>query len=207
MNREKSKTEAPVHERLWHGLQDSARIKKWLSRIPALLSIVFVLLLAHSAAVLTWKLVPQPVLPRPAAPTPRPAAAVSVPGHRYDAAQISSWALMGRYSTAITRPAAPAVVTAKLKETSLNIKLIGIIYSRHADESRAVILGGPKDPKARNLYRTGDRVAPGAWIETILRDRIILMHNNERVSLKLRSVKEMERLLKKYSNKNSKLKK
>ena len=208
MNSEKTNAiHPPLIEHLWNSLQDSARVKKWLSRVPGLLTVIFVLLLTHTAAVLTWKLMPQPDFPRPTAARTAKPATHPAPQPRYDTRQIASWSLMGTKPIPVVSKKAPLAVVNTLKETSLQINLIGIVYSRHSHESRAIILGGPKDPKARNLYKVGDQVSGSARIETILPDRIILLHNNERVSLKLKSVKDMEQLLKKYSNKNNKLKK
>ena len=208
MDSEKTNTtHPPLIEHLWNSLQDSARIKKWLLRLPALLTVIFVLLSTHTAAVLTWKLMPRPEFPRPAAARTTKPVADPAPHPRYDARQIASWSLMGTKPVPAVSKKIPAAVVNTLKETSLQINLIGIVYSKHSHESRAIILGGPKDPKERNLYKVGDKVSSNASIETILPDRIILLHNNERVSLKLKSVKDMEQLLKKYSNKNNKLKK
>ncbi len=183
--------------------RESPALNRWGKRLPGLLTLSFVLLGAYAAATLTWQILPKPALSIPSTGktivSVKRKANSSLPSH--PASDIANWKLFGELEKAsAVKPVTKKIVALdKIKETTLSVNLIGIVFSKHEHESRAIILGGPKNAKAHNLYKVNDQVAPSAKITRILRDQIILIHNNEQVSLKLRSVKETEKLLKKYS--------
>jgi len=67
-------------------------------------------------------------------------------------------------------------------ETSLNLKLVGLMYSTNKDEARAII-ESPND--GARSYATRERVADNAEIYSIEPDRVILFHAGRQEALML----------------------
>lgn len=146
--------------------------------LPALVSLVLVVVVARLLAELVWALVPTPA---EAVWHPAPPAPVAVAGaNAVDLNAISSAALFGRY----VPPAAPvANDLANAPETQLNLTLLGILAdSRHPESSRALIgtQGGEEQP-----YSVGDDVARGVVLQAIFPDRVILARGGRLETLRL----------------------
>ncbi len=156
-------------------------------RLAAVAAAVAVVLLARSAAELTWRLVPTPEV---SAGTPvqklQPASqsAAARPGTR-----IAEMHLFGEVKQ-VTAKAEPAPVTAP--ETRLNLTLRGVIASDNPKKARAIITDGNRLEK---FYRPGDEVTGGAQLETIHPDRVILQRGGrfETLSLPKDRLPESER--------------
>jgi len=135
---------------------------KWLEWAPRLVLVGSLLLAASAAAKLTGTL----LLPAAAVPPERAdgtagGAAAAVADH---AARIQQAKLMGE---------APKVVAqrvAKLPETRLNLKLIGVLATG-TDSGLAIIADGRGEAK---LYSVGKRLPGGAALREVLLDRVLL---------------------------------
>ena len=148
------------------------------AKLPALASVVLVVLLAQLIARLVWLLVP---LPQAAEWRPAPAVAAQPTGkQQVDLDAISQAALFGAWQ-------APAVSTAQdladAPDTNLSLTLLGIL-ANGADPktSRALIgtQGGEEKP-----YAIGADVAHGVTLQAICPDRVILSRSGRLETLRL----------------------
>ena len=160
-------------QRYWVGNLDA--------RLPALASILAILLLTHSLAELTWNLVPQPAADQTVATAKRQIPlAQRVVREQPLAQKISNLNLFGKYEEkkVITKPSEPIVVP----ETRLNLKLRGVFASKDKNAARAIIADSRGD---EDSYRIGSELPGGAILNEIYPDRVILEHNGRLETLKL----------------------
>lgn len=143
----------------------------WLDRVPFIVSLALVVLIAYTVAGLVWSLVaPQPaVTDAPATPTARE---VAPP----DPERVAALHLFGRADGG----AAPVAVDAP--ETRLNLTLSGISASESPEYARAVIAGA--DGRER-VYARGAEVPGGAVVHAIHPDRVILDRRGTLETLRL----------------------
>lgn len=146
--------------------------------LPALASLILVIVIARLLAALVWALIPTP----PSAawhPAPAPQVVVSA-ANTVDLNLIANAALFGRYAP----PAVPATTDlASAPDTQLALTLLGILAdSRHPESSRALIgtQGGDEQP-----YSVGDDVARGVTLQAIFPDRVILARGGRLETLRL----------------------
>ena len=151
------------------------------SRLPVIVTVLMVILLAHALAKLTWNLVPVPEV-EPLTSTeqrqkPRAARAVR---EQALAGKISNFNLFGKYEEkkVEVEPVKPAVVP----ETKLNLKLRGVFASKDKDAARAIIADSRGD---EDSYRIGASLPGGATLSEIHGDRVILQHNGRFETLRL----------------------
>lgn len=152
-------------------------------RLPVIVTFMAVILLTHSVATLTWKLVPVPestvtannnirqkVSPQRMEPKDQPVAT-----------KISQLHLFGKFEKKKALPA-PTVDVAAAPETRLNLKLRGVFSSQNKEIARAIIA----DAKGQDeSYAIGDEVPGGAILNDIFEDRVILERNGQLETLKL----------------------
>lgn len=151
--------------------QTRLRDSGWLDRLPLLVSIVLAILIAWTAAGLTWSLL-APQAPAAGAAVTTPAPADAAP----DPERIASRNLFGRAD------AVPGQAAVDAPETRLNLTLRGISASSDAAYARAVIAG--PDGKER-VYAARDEVPGGAVVHEIHADRVILNRRGTLETLRL----------------------
>lgn len=144
-------------------------------RLPPIAQLLLVILVAVLAARWVWALVPVPEAARwqPAASTPAPAQA---PARSTDVNAIIAAQLFGQYQ-AVAGPGA----LHEAPETRLSLTLLGILAGT-PEASRALIASSGGDEKP---YAIGDDVAPGASLQAIFPDRVILSRNGQMETLRL----------------------
>lgn len=143
-----------------------------------------VLLIAHAAATLTWNLLPSPppAVAPPAAPqvaTTSASAANSSAVKDYTA--LTNLHLFGEYKAPAVEPT-QTVEAPPPVETQLRLNLLGILYDDTPEHARAMIANEQGEEES---YGVGAQVVPGAKIEEIHQDHIIISRGGKREILKL----------------------
>lgn len=144
--------------------------------LPKAATAVFILLIAHSSANLTWRIVAPPAesaLDKTILPAANAGAASERPDY---AAQIARLHLFGEPDVATTQPIADA------PETQLNLILLGV-YATSQGDALAIISGSGAEEK---VYGIGDEIIGGVTLEAVYSDRVILAHNQRNETLRLR---------------------
>jgi len=151
------------------------------SRLPAMVTVLLIILLAHALAKLTWNLVPVAEVEQAAATEQRqkPRATRTVREQAL-ASKISNFNLFGKHEPkkVVVEPVKPAVVP----ETKLNLKLRGVFASKDKNAARAIIADSRGD---EDSYRIGASLPGGATLSEIHGDRVILEHNGRFETLRL----------------------
>ena len=147
----------------------AARLQPWMTRLPMLLSVLLVLLIAYQLASATWALVsPQPGI----AATTTAAPAEPPP----DPESIAARHLFGEANVA------PRVGAVDAPETRLDLTLRGIAASGSPRYARALIAG--PDAKEK-VYAVGAEVPGGALVHEIHADRVLLNRRGTLETLRL----------------------
>ncbi len=145
------------------------------AKLPPVITLLLVAVLAWQLAALLWVLVP---LPKVAAWTPAPGFVDPAPvktALNIDA--ITSAHLFGQYQASADTAAA-----ANAPDTQLNFTLLGILAGSTEKESLALIAkeGGDEAP-----YSIGDDISPGVNLQAIFPDRVILARQGRLETLRL----------------------
>ncbi len=150
-------------------------------RLPIIVTVLAIVLLTHSLASLTWKLVPVPETEGITSGIARPQIApTSRSTNQPLANKISQWHLFGKYEVQKPKPKPKLVEDAP--ETRLNLKLRGVFASEDKSQARAIIA----DAKGvDDSYAIGDEVPGGAILSDIFADKVILERNGQFETLKL----------------------
>lgn len=147
-------------------------------RLPPVLNLLLIALIAVTLARLLWALVPTPEAarwrPAPAAPAP-----VAGPQNR---GQVNLDTLLSARLFGIYQADPAAVDLENAPDTRLNLTLLGILSGRGDRDSRALISDGAGTEKP---YAIGDDIARGVTLEAIYPDRVILMRNGKAETLRL----------------------
>lgn len=167
--------------------RESPRFQKLLRRLPAYASLTFVTLVLYMAALLTWKIIPVPVLQAPIADSTihknTPGSTVT----RFTAVQIGRWALFGQANnktkSVVIKP------TQTIRETKVKIGLIGIVFSAHEHENRIIVKNSRKGDQ---LYKTGGILPGNIKVKSIHANHVILIINNVPVRKTLKTVEARE---------------
>lgn len=153
-------------------------------RLPALVTVLLVVLLGWQLARVIWLLVPgsaagDPVTVAPPMPTAGsgPAAAATVNVER-----IASAHLFGEASAAGAPEVLPRAPAEDLQETRLALTLKGTMAGSNERLTRAIIADNRNEEK---VYTIGDAVAPGATLHAVYRDQVVLSRNGVLEALKL----------------------
>jgi general secretion pathway protein C len=155
-----------------------------LGRLSVPVTVIFIVLLAHGLAQLSWRLLlppdSDPSLTVASAPPGSPQAnPAQEPNTDYPA--VAEWHLFGEVAKAPPKPPPPAPTRAP--ETRLNLNLVGIFFS---DNSRlAVALIAASDNTGVRGYRVGDPLPGGATLEQVYADRVVLSRNGQLETLSL----------------------
>lgn len=148
-----------------------------LERLPLVLVVVLMAVLAHRLALLTWSIVPNAELnevvpPEPAVPTQqtaKPATDTSV----------SQWSLFGKVEIV---PVAKAQQAEVVPETRLNLTLLGVLASSSKETAKAII----SDPSGNEeYYSVGKPVPGGATVDEIHETYVVLKRNGRQEILRL----------------------
>jgi general secretion pathway protein C len=149
---------------------------------PAAVSAALVLLIAHQLAELTWLVVPSSTADRPAPiVTPLPADANRAPGA--DLSVIADAHLFGVPKLDAPAPVpTPTVVDAP--DTTLSVKLTGLVAYEDPGEGQAIIANGRSQEKK---YAVGQSIegGSGASVQAIYVDRVIVNRNGRLEALRL----------------------
>lgn len=152
------------------------------NRLPGIVALVFIVLLAQAMAAITWQLVPVPELAPDVGQTNVAGTQIQRPvAHRSQAGQINQWHLFGKVEQA--KPKLNPIATVEtVPETRLNLKLSGVFASKNPKIARAIIADsmGKEDS-----YAIGDEIPGGAKLHQIMSDQVILEYRGRYETLKL----------------------
>lgn len=154
-----------------------------LSRFSVIVTVVLIVMLAHSLAQLSWNLLLPPEADLSATVDDSlNRAPPSIPADdNTDYTAVADWHLFGELPKAQPKPPAPAPVRAP--ETRLNLNLVGIFFSDNHDFAVALIAAS--DNTGVRGYRVGDPLPGGAHLEKVHADRVVLNRNGRLETLSL----------------------
>lgn len=147
-------------------------------RLPMLVTLAVILLLAHAVAALTWTLLPAPAVE--ALPSASAGGARHV-ASRTPAAVVNmaQWHLFGQVQKEVPKPVQQAV---DAPDTHLNLKLRGVLASQDPVMARAIIADGKGVEEA---YAVNGDLPGGAVLREIYADRVILEYRGRLEALRL----------------------
>jgi general secretion pathway protein C len=189
-------TQHPLYTALAsRGRRAAARLRQVPVRRWRLLWMVIILLwVANNLAQAVWLLVPSPELENPPLAPPAEVTEPSKQAAQVDLAAIQSAALFGEGGIAPPPEPEPTVlpgIEQEAVDTSLNLRLQGVVASSDPDSARAIIADGNK----QDLYKVGDKLPKGnnVTLVKVLDQRVILDNNGRYESLWLYSKEDAER--------------
>lgn len=145
------------------------------AKLPPLLTLLLVVVLAQQTASLLWTLMP---LPKSAAWSPAPGFVDPAPTR----AALNVDALAAAHVFGQYQATASSASLANAPDTQLNFTLLGILAGSTERESLALIA---KDANDEAPYAIGDDVASGVNLQAIFSDRVILSRNGRLETLRL----------------------
>jgi general secretion pathway protein C len=153
-----------------------------LARLTLAINILLVILVAHSFAQFSWRLLPltSRTLPSSEEPFDNPSPVPLGESKRADYTVIADWHLFGR----VNEPQS-ATPSSELQapETKLNLKLVGIYFTQDDNKALAIIGEGAGEELT---YSIGDQLPQSkARLEQILRDRVVLSRHGRLETLSL----------------------
>ena len=149
-------------------------------RLPLLVLLVLIALLAKSMAQLTWQLLPSQ--PQEALVAPRGSQSSSTAAQQsavVDTRQIAQWHLFGEVKKESPKPVAQVT---EAPDTRLNLKLRGLLASSDPEAARAIIADGKGQEEA---YKVGQNLPGNAVLREIYADRVILEYRGRLEALRL----------------------
>lgn len=164
------------------------RTTDWLSRLsalgadkrlPVIITLLVVLLLTQSLASLTWTLLPAPAIePLPVSSISGARGAVTKPPAAM--VNMAQWHLFGEALKEVPKPVQQQAVDAP--DTTLNLKLHGVLASKNPAAARAIIADGKGVEEA---YSVNGNLPGGAILREIYADRVILEYRGRLEALRL----------------------
>ncbi len=153
---------------------------KYAARLPDLVSILLIIAVAYTVAVITWKLLP--VLaqdPIPQIAVKKQVAATNTNRSSMSVGNLANLHLFGQATKHV--PKAEPVVPTEAPDTQLRLTLRGVIAGSSIN-NLAII-----SDRAGNeeTYRIESSLPGGATLKEIHADRVILLHNNRFETLRL----------------------
>ncbi len=149
-------------------------------RLPLLVLLLLVVLLAQSLAQLTWQVLPsQPPEPLPIPRTSLQSNAKVAQSGASDINRIGQWHLFGEIQKVSSVPVAQMT---EAPDTRLNLKLHGLLASSDPLEARAIIADGKGMEEA---YAVDQQLPGNAVLREIYADRVILEHRGRLETLRL----------------------
>ncbi|MEN8178547.1 MAG: type II secretion system protein GspC [Pseudomonadota bacterium] len=161
-------------------------IPKWLSiflsnRLPQIVALVLIVLIAQHAAEMTWRFIPEP--PQRQMPAQQEApmnkAAREAQTSERTAEKIADLHLFGRAGD--VKPLVKEQVNKKAPETSLKLTLHGVFVEEKAGAGAAII---GKAGSKQNYYKVGSNVMNGVKLQAVFNDRVVLLRNGQSEILK-----------------------
>jgi general secretion pathway protein C len=147
--------------------------------LPTIASAILAVAIAYELALLTFRLMPggASVPPAPVGAPPAAATAAAAP----DVERLVDAHLFGQAPADTAKPVVPATIDAP--DTTLSLKLTGILFGEGGQPSRAIISGGRDEQKT---YGVGDaiEIANGAALRAVYADRVILEHDGRLEALR-----------------------
>ena len=179
------------------GISDWAlqkEIPKWLpaffsNKLPQIVTLVLIALIAQRAAELSWRLVPAPAERQ--IPSQIQIQAKNTIGETQlpdqVADRIAALHLFGRAGE--SAPAATQQVDQKAPETRLKLTLHGVFVDQTPEEGTAII---GKAGSTQNYYKVGSNVMNGVKLQAVFSDRVVLLRDGQPEVLKFpKTVKSM----------------
>ncbi len=179
------------------GISDWAlqkEIPKWLpaffsNKLPQIVTLVLIALIAQRAAELSWRLVPAPAERQ--IPSQIQIQAKNTIGETQlpdqVADRIAALHLFGRAGE--SAPAAKQQVDQKAPETRLKLTLHGVFVDQTPEEGTAII---GKAGSTQNYYKVGSNVMNGVKLQAVFSDRVVLLRDGQPEVLKFpKTVKSM----------------
>ena len=161
--------------------------QRWLGRLPEVVNIVLVILIALSLARLFWLAWPAGENDLMPATTTRADAAEQ--GSAVDVDTIASAHLFGEQAIKDRDAEQREIINAP--ETRLNLVLTGIVSEANGNRSRALIKSGRND---QDSYAVGGDIGNSVKLHAIYADRVILDRSGRYETLTLESVKQARNL-------------
>lgn len=162
-------------------------VPKWLSvflsnRLPQLVTLVLIVLLAQGAAEMTWRLIPEPpaqqITSRQEVQTEKGIREEQAAPDR-TAERIADLHLFGRAGGVKT--ISQEQTNKKAPETRLKLTLHGV-FVELIPEAGAAIIG--KAGSKQNYYKVGSNVMRGVKLQAVFNDRVVLLRNGQSEVLK-----------------------
>lgn len=153
------------------------------NRLPAILSLIFVVLLGWQCARIVWLLMPgstagdtvSAVQPSGARPAP-------TRGGMPNVEAIAQAHLFGEAKAEDDEPAPPPEPTENLQDTRLALTLKGTMAGNDDEYTRAMIEDNRNEVK---VYSVGDSVTSGTTLHSVFPDRVVLNRNGVLEALRL----------------------
>lgn len=152
---------------------------KFDSRLPVVVTVLMIFLLAQSLAVLTWDLLPKPEVKDIAVAASSRTLVDQGRNYKAQINQISQWHLFGEAQK--EAPLNTSKVT-EAPDTRLNLKLLGVMASSDPETARAIIADGKGE---ENSYGIGKTLPGNAVLREIYTDRVILEYRGRLETLRL----------------------
>ena len=147
-------------------------------RLPSIVEVLLVVVLAQAAASLLWKLIPEPADALWQAPAPS-SAVMPTQAQGPNAELIANAHLFGEFQATVD-PALSELSAAP--DTRLDLSLLGILAATAERGSRALIGSSNGEEKP---YSIGDDVVRGVSLQAIFPDRVILSRAGQLETLRL----------------------
>lgn len=146
-----------------------------IERLAPHFTMLMVLLLAYSLAVLSWKVMPAPNAGENRPPPSQGASAVN--SRTSKSSHIVEWHLFGHAQP--QNQSAPRPVEAP--DTNLNFILRGVVFSDDQTVAHAIIAAGSNESQ----YTVGAKLPGNVELKEIHADRVVLLHNGRYETLRL----------------------
>jgi general secretion pathway protein C len=154
-----------------------------MAKLPPIVNVVMVVLLANALAGLTWMIVPVPETPPPPISSQAQSSVRNVASNQNrvtsNASEIARWHLFGTLQKELPKPPPVPEVA---PDTTLNLTLRGVFASTDARYAWAIIADQSRNEET---YGIEDNLPGGAVLKEIHADRIILLRNNRFETLRL----------------------
>jgi len=171
------------------GISDWAlhkEIPKWLpafasNKLPHIVTLVLIVLLAQRAAELSWRFMPEPPAPQIPAQLQTQAAKAGGETQAPDrvAERIAQLHLFGR--TGESKPVVSQPVDQKAPETRLKLTLHGVFVEDKPEQGAAII---GKAGSTQDYYKVGSNIMNGVKLQAVFNDRVALLRDGQAEVLK-----------------------
>ena len=165
-------------------LDGAALAQRLLQHLPAIVTVLLIVVLGWQLARVVWLLVPgsaagDPVTVTPPVPTTGTGSSAAASAN---VERIASAHLFGEARESDAPEAQPVSPTEDLQETRLALTLKGTMAGSSERLTKAIIADNRNDEK---VYTVGDVVAPGATLHAVYRDQVVLNRGGVLEALKL----------------------